>query len=55
VLQELNKNVLLETNKYVQIITEDLVGLHTVLYARKSYAPKLKGLASTKLKLGWAG
>jgi hypothetical protein len=54
-LQELNKDVLLETNKYAQIITEDLVGLHTVLYARKSYAAKLKGVASTKLKLGWAG
>jgi hypothetical protein len=51
----LNKDIENESKKYTLVIAENLVGLHTVLFARKSIAAKLKEITTSKLKLGFAG
>ena len=55
ILKVLNKDIEKESKRYSLVIAENLVGLHTALYARKSIASKLKEITTSKIKLGFAG
>ena len=43
-----------DSEKYVKICEEGMVGIYIILYAKQCIRPHIKNLAMTKMKLGVA-
>ncbi len=49
------KNLNQTTDEYLHLLSEDLVGLHICLFAKKNVRRNILNLASSKVKLGFSG